>query len=73
MGVTEAPVEVRITRWPDSFPQYLPGHLDRLATLESALAAAAPGVYVAGAGYRGIGIPACVGQGRDVAARALAG
>jgi oxygen-dependent protoporphyrinogen oxidase len=73
MGVTEAPLEVRITRWPDSFPQYLPGHLDRLAALDTALAAAVPGVAVAGAGYRGIGIPACVAQGRDAAARAIAG
>jgi oxygen-dependent protoporphyrinogen oxidase len=73
MGVTEAPLEVRITRWPGSFPQYLPGHLDRLAALDTALAAAVPGVAVAGAGYRGIGIPACVAQGRDAAARAIAG
>ena len=39
----------RVTRWPRSFPQYAPGHLDRVADLERRLAVDAPGVVVAGA------------------------
>ena len=31
-------VEVRVNRWPRSFPQYAVGHLDRVAAIESALA-----------------------------------
>lgn len=72
MGLRADPVEVRITRWPASFPQYHPGHLARVAAIEGALAQAAPGVVLAGAAYRGIGIPACVRQGTEAAAAVLA-
>jgi oxygen-dependent protoporphyrinogen oxidase len=65
LGLRAEPVEVRITRWPRAFPQHLPGHLDRVAALERSLP---PGVVVAGAAYRGIGIPACIRQGREAAA-----
>ena len=40
--------------------------------LEAELAQSAPGVFLAGASYRGIGIPACVQQGRTAAASVLA-
>jgi len=66
-GVRAAPLEVRITRWPRSLPQYTPGHLERVAGIESALATEAPGITVAGAAYRGLGLPACVHQGRRAA------
>ncbi|MGQ0432962.1 MAG: protoporphyrinogen oxidase [Microthrixaceae bacterium] len=64
--------EVRVTRWPGSFPQYRPGHLDRVAAIEADLAAAAPTVAVAGAALRGLGVPACIRQGRAAAGRVLA-
>lgn len=72
MGVHAEPVEVRISRWPRAFPQYPAGHLDHVAAIDRALAASAPGVVVAGAAYRGLGVPACINQGRDAAARLLA-
>lgn len=65
--VSAEPREVRVTRWPRSLPQYRPGHLERVAGIESTLAEAAPGVVVAGAAYRGLGLPACVHQGRRAA------
>ena len=71
LGITLHPVAQRVTKWPMAFPQYRPGHADRVATVERDLAAEAPGVLVAGASYRGIGIPACVQQG-EVAAETLA-
>lgn len=71
MGVRGRPVDVRVGRWPASFPQYAPGHLDRVAALEANLAATAPGLVVAGAALRGLGLPACVRQGRAAAAAAL--
>lgn len=64
------PLDVRVRRWPLSFPQYEPGHLDRVDAIEQALAASAPRVVLAGAALRGIGVPACIRQGRD-AARAV--
>ena len=71
LGITLRPIAHRLTKWPMAFPQYRPGHADRVAAIEQALATDAPGVLVAGASYRGIGIPACVQQG-DRAAGALA-
>ena len=69
VGLTAAPVATRVARWPRSFPQYAVGHLDRVAAAEAALEAAAPGVVLAGAAYRGVGIPACIAQGASAAAR----
>ncbi|MGY6501946.1 MAG: protoporphyrinogen oxidase [Acidimicrobiales bacterium] len=71
MDVRGEPTEVRVTRWPCSFPQYTPGHLERVDGIDAALADAAPGVALAGAALRGVGIPACINSGRT-AARHLA-
>lgn len=64
LGRDFAPSAVRISRWPRSFPQYRPGHFGRLGALEARLAADTQGaVTLAGASYRGIGIPSCIQQG----------
>jgi len=68
VGLRGEPDEARITRWPRSFPQYRPGHLQRIDAAEAALAASAPGVALAGAALRGLGIPACIGSGQRAAA-----
>lgn len=64
MNADFTPTEVRTSRWADSFPQYRPHHFDRLEEVERSLRSRAPGIYFAGASYRGIGIPACVQQAR---------
>lgn len=71
LGRDFAPQHVRISRWPESFPQYRPHHFARLAEIEHSLSASAPGVFLAGASYRGIGIPACVEQGRNASRMVL--
>jgi oxygen-dependent protoporphyrinogen oxidase len=68
-GVRADPTGVRITRWPASMPQYPPGHLDRVDALDRRLRDAAPGVVLAGAAYRGIGIPACIRHAQRAATR----
>ena len=72
IGIDIAPTSVRITRWVESFPQYRPGHFDRVERLEHIFDAAAPGVVFAGASYRGIGIPSCIADANRAAARVLA-
>jgi oxygen-dependent protoporphyrinogen oxidase len=72
MELEGEPADVRVSRWPASLPQYAPGHLDRVAVLEAAVRRDAPGVHLAGAAYRGLGVPACIHQGREAAARAKA-
>ncbi len=61
----------RITRWWRSFPQYRPGHLGRVDRLDEQLVTDAPGVVVAGAALRGLGVPACIRQGANAARRVL--
>ena len=67
MGITAAPGAVRVTRWDDAFPQYGPGHLGRIADAEAGLATRVPGVAIAGAALRGVGLPACIASGRAAA------
>ncbi len=71
MGLAAEPTEVRVTRWPESFPQYTPGHPERIDTIEALVREQAPGIELAGAAYRGIGIPACIDQGRRAAQRLI--
>lgn len=67
LGINLQPIESKVVRWIESFPQYRPGHLDRLAAIERSLNSAAPGVVLAGASHRGIGIPACIAQAEAAA------
>jgi oxygen-dependent protoporphyrinogen oxidase len=68
MGVDGQPISARVTRFENAFPQYRVHHLLRTAGIESALARL-DGVAVAGAAYRGVGIPACIASGRSAATR----
>lgn len=72
LGRDFGPTQVRISRWPESFPQYRPGHFVEVERVDHALATRAPGVVMAGASYRGIGIPACIQQANAAAARVVA-
>ena len=67
LGIAFLPLETRITRWPGAFAQYRPHHAAWVDSIEEALP---DGLFLTGAGYGGIGIPACVRSGRAVAARA---
>ena len=58
----------RVTRWHRGIPQYSVGHLDLVDSIEDDLASAGP-VVVAGAGYRGSGIPDCITQAGRAATR----
>lgn len=57
----------RVTRWIDSFPQYRPGHEANVDRLDAIVRQNLPGLVLAGASYRGIGIPACIADGRRAA------
>lgn len=68
LDITAPPSAYRVSRWHEAFPQYRPAHLDRMDTAVAALAAEAPGVAVAGAAVRGVGIPTCITSGQAAAA-----
>ena len=67
MGIDAPPITWRVTRWIDGLPQYRPGHPARVAAWRAGVSAEAPGIHLAGAAYDGLGLPACIRQGRQVA------
>ena len=70
LGLLTGPTAARVTRWPDAFPQYRVHHLLRVAGIEAAIRRLPP-LAVAGAAYRGVGVPACIASGRQAASTVL--
>ena len=66
LGVSAAPGFTEVRRWPNSMPQYEVGHLARVAEIERAVAEI-PAFAIAGAAYRGVGIPDCIRSGESAA------
>ncbi|HXG03926.1 MAG TPA: protoporphyrinogen oxidase [Candidatus Binatia bacterium] len=72
LGITAEPVLTRLRRHPAAHPQYAVGHLVTVEAIERRLAAL-PGLHLAGAAYRGVGVADCVRSGEAAAEAALAG
>ncbi|HCB34706.1 MAG TPA: protoporphyrinogen oxidase, partial [Acidimicrobiaceae bacterium] len=77
LGITGEPARRRVSRWHHALPQYFRGHRSLVAEIESCLAdetaEPSPGrVVLAGAAYRGLGVPACIAQAEAAAAAVLA-
>jgi len=66
VGIRGEPLFTRIYRWERANAQHEVGHLDRIAAIDRALASH-PGLFVTGSGFRGVGIPDCVADGRATA------
>jgi protoporphyrinogen/coproporphyrinogen III oxidase len=71
LATPQMPSEWRVSRWPDSFPQYRVGHGALVSRIADGLRRDFPGVTVCGASYHGAGIPACIASGRRAAGLAL--
>ena len=71
LALAGEPLFTRLFRWTRQSPQYEVGHLHRVASIDGRLAAL-PGMFVTGSGFRAIGIPDCIADGRETAARAAA-
>jgi len=70
LGVEAAPTLVRVHRWRWGMPQFVLGHRERLTRIAGRLADH-PGLALAGAAYRGVGLPDCIASG-EAAADAIA-
>jgi oxygen-dependent protoporphyrinogen oxidase len=68
VGTRAGPTSAAVVRWENSLPQYRVNHLARVAAIENAVQRF-PALDVAGAAYRGVGVPACVGSGRRAGQR----
>jgi oxygen-dependent protoporphyrinogen oxidase len=58
-GVTASPSFTEVIRWTRGIPQYNVGHLERVASIDAALARL-PGLHLAGNAYKGVGINDCI-------------
>ncbi len=63
LGISGEPLLTRVYRWNRTSAQHEVGHGARLEKIERRLAAL-PGVFITGSGFRGVGIPDCVADGR---------
>ena len=66
LGIAGEPLFTRVYRWERASAQHEVGHLDRMAAIDR-LVARRPGLYVTGSGFRGVGIPDCIADGRATA------
>ena len=66
LGIVAEPLMFRAHRWADGYPQYDVGHLARVDAIDAALP---PGLVVTGNAYRGVGVPDCVRQANEAAAK----
>lgn len=71
LSISAPPSVVRVFRWREAGAQHQVGHQARVKALEDRLNAHA-GLYVAGSGFRSIGVPDCIADGRAVAAAVAA-
>ncbi|MCZ3385453.1 MAG: protoporphyrinogen oxidase [Actinomycetia bacterium] len=66
LGIVGDPRAALVTRWERSLPQFNVEHRARVALARETLPA---GIALAGAGWDGVGIPACIASGREAADR----
>jgi protoporphyrinogen/coproporphyrinogen III oxidase len=53
------PLDTRLVRWGGALPQYLVGHQGRVDAIRAAVSEV-PGLAIAGAAFRGVGVPSCI-------------
>jgi oxygen-dependent protoporphyrinogen oxidase len=66
LGITGDPVLGRVYRRPLAMPQLEVGHLERMAAIDRRLEHV-PGLYLSASGFRGVGLPDCIGDAQRVA------
>ena len=64
LGIEGDPLWTRAFHWPRGLPRYPRGHAERVAAVRERLARLAP-LAIAGAGFDGAGVSACVKSGRE--------
>ena len=69
LDIDGEPIFSRLYRWTRQSPQYEVGHQQRVAAIEQRLPSI-PGLFLAGSGFRAIGIPDCIADARETASRA---
>ncbi|WP_421616902.1 protoporphyrinogen oxidase [Brevibacillus sp. TJ4] len=71
MAIHQEPEFARVTRLQNAIP-YVVGHQQWVLDVEKAVQRELPGIWLAGASYRGVGVPDCIDQGKKAASAFLA-
>lgn len=70
LGVSGDPVLARLYCVPRAMPQLEVGHVQRMAAIDRRLAGL-PGIFISAGGFRGVGLPHCIGEAIETASRAV--
>ncbi|AWC28681.1 protoporphyrinogen oxidase [Bacillus cytotoxicus] len=71
LGIQGKPQVVEVTNWDDLMPNYHLEHNQAVQSLNEKLVKIVPNIYVAGASYYGVGIGACIGNGKQTASQII--
>lgn len=71
LGSAPPAAAVRVSRWPDGFTQYRPGHLSLTSQIDAELDLHLGMAVLAGSAFHGIGIPSSIASGRAGVAQLL--
>lgn len=71
LGVTSEPITSNVTKWMDNMPKYQLTHPQDIKQLEQELEERYPGIWIAGCSYYGVGIPDCIDNGKQIAAKVI--
>lgn len=71
LQVTAPPMLTEVTKWLDKMPRYDLSHRAARDGVVNALQQHYPNVYIAGSSFYGVGIGACIQNGRDIAKQVI--
>lgn len=71
LNIDAQPLDARVSRFDNALPQLEVGHLARVSRIETEVTTALPQVAMTGAWMRGIGVAACIREGRKAAETAM--
>lgn len=71
LNIDEQPIVVNITKWIDAMPKYDFAHNEALQVVLDKLNTEYPNLLIAGCSYFGVGIGACIENGKDTAEKIM--
>ncbi|MBS9803240.1 protoporphyrinogen oxidase [Bacillus toyonensis] len=72
LGIKGEPEVVEVTNWKDLMPKYHLEHNQAVQALQEKMTDLYHNIYLAGASYYGVGIGACIGNGKNMANEIMA-
>lgn len=66
IGIEAEPIVVKVTKWIDQMPKYDLAHYEALKGMTTELDINYPNLFIAGCSYFGVGIGACIQNGKQI-------